>query len=512
MADFSEVFLTTAGKDIKARCETGEQLIYTRAGLGDGQINTDDEAIARASLVNERFSVPVYDLSFVGNGEVRLKFAYTNAGLTEGFFLREIGIYVQDLDNPAAEVLYSITYAPTEPDHIAPEALCPVERLWVLNIYIGNASNVTAVFNNLEIIGVKVLKYFITEADANGNSLFNLPWSWNPQLDNLTLYIDGVLQSRSGGQWGPSVGAELSTSCNQVQFPADLSGVINGIMFVSLPLDGAQDISAMTTHIANLINPHQVTKSQVGLGNVDNVQQIPMSEKGITVAELVAGKIPTAQLPDSIVGQVEYKGTWDASTNTPALGNAGVGGDKGHYFKVSVAGSSGIDGVDDWAVGDWIIHNGSTWDKVDNTDKIASELQKGIVALATIPETLEGLDTAKAVTPAGVKAACDNSMGVGANQYGNLSNGGFIRYGHMLNGQFMWLNIVSSSAGNDQVVLPVGYRPPLSGGFSFNTELPAYSQDAYAGLSIQPDGTLSLTGAYASGSTWFLIVPLFSLT
>lgn len=56
----------------------------------------------------------------------------------------------------------------------------------------------------------------------------------------------------------------------------------------------------VTTHVGNKQNPHGVTKAQVGLGSVDNVQQIPLSQKGVTngVATLDAnGKVPVEQMP-----------------------------------------------------------------------------------------------------------------------------------------------------------------------------------------------------------------------
>lgn len=58
--------------------------------------------------------------------------------------------------------------------------------------------------------------------------------------------------------------------------------------------------SKVTTHIGDTQNPHGVTKAQVGLGSVDNVQQIPLSQKGVAngVATLDAnGKIPATQMP-----------------------------------------------------------------------------------------------------------------------------------------------------------------------------------------------------------------------
>lgn len=56
----------------------------------------------------------------------------------------------------------------------------------------------------------------------------------------------------------------------------------------------------VTTHVGNKQNPHGVTKAQVGLGSVDNVQQIPLSQRGVAngVATLDAkGKVPVEQMP-----------------------------------------------------------------------------------------------------------------------------------------------------------------------------------------------------------------------
>jgi predicted heme/steroid binding protein len=72
----------------------------------------------------------------------------------------------------------------------------------------------------------------------------------------------------------------------------------------------------------------------------------------------------------ALVGGVMYEGTWNASTNSPTIVSST--GNKGDYYVVSVAGITTIDGISDWKVGDWIIFNGSTWQKVDNTDLVSS--------------------------------------------------------------------------------------------------------------------------------------------
>jgi hypothetical protein len=63
------------------------------------------------------------------------------------------------------------------------------------------------------------------------------------------------------------------------------------------------------------------------------------------------------------IGAVNYAGTWNASTNTPTLTSSV--GTKGSYYSVSVAGSTNINGINIWGVGDWIVFNGSTWERVD---------------------------------------------------------------------------------------------------------------------------------------------------
>jgi predicted heme/steroid binding protein len=73
---------------------------------------------------------------------------------------------------------------------------------------------------------------------------------------------------------------------------------------------------------------------------------------------------------NDLIGGLQYQGTWDASTNTPAI-TSGVGTD-GHFYIVSVAGNTTIDGVSGWQVGDWIVFHSPVWQKVDNTESVVS--------------------------------------------------------------------------------------------------------------------------------------------
>ena len=110
---------------------------------------------------------------------------------------------------------------------------------------------------------------------------------------------------------------------------------------------------------------------------------IPLTQKGANngVATLDAGgKVPVAQLPSSVM---TYEGVWNASTNSPALVDGT--GDAGMVYRVGTAGSQDLgSGSISFAVGDYVIYNGTIWEKSDTTDAVASvNGQTGIVSLDT---------------------------------------------------------------------------------------------------------------------------------
>lgn len=82
-------------------------------------------------------------------------------------------------------------------------------------------------------------------------------------------------------------------------------------------------------------------------------------------------ELHTSQMPSYTVGGLVYQGVWNANTNVPAIPVA-TGLNKGWYWKVSVSGTANIDGINEWKVGDWIVSNGASWDKIDNTDSVSS--------------------------------------------------------------------------------------------------------------------------------------------
>ena len=78
----------------------------------------------------------------------------------------------------------------------------------------------------------------------------------------------------------------------------------------------------LESHKSNTNNPHQVTKSQIGLNNVTNDTQVKRSEMGANngVATLdSSGKIVTSQLPSFVDDVLEF----ESKTAFPATGESG---------------------------------------------------------------------------------------------------------------------------------------------------------------------------------------------
>lgn len=99
----------------------------------------------------------------------------------------------------------------------------------------------------------------------------------------------------------------------------------------------------------------------------------------------------------SVAGGLNFQGTWNASTNTPTLAS-GVGVN-GYYYIVATAGSTNLDGITDWQIGDWLIFNGTVWQKIDQSNLVTSvNGQTGAVSVGTVTSVAATAGTGITVT------------------------------------------------------------------------------------------------------------------
>ena len=151
--------------------------------------------------------------------------------------------------------------------------------------------------------------------------------------------------------------------------------------------DGASTL--ITANVGGAVNLyHNGTKKFETTSTGASVAgELDMNSNKIT--EVLAGTnnldaVNYQQLTDAILGVLVYKGVWNASTNSPAL-VSGVG-TLGGYYIVSVAGTTDLDGITDWAVGDWAVFSDlptDAWQKIDNTSILGGAGTGGKISVWT---------------------------------------------------------------------------------------------------------------------------------
>jgi hypothetical protein len=102
------------------------------------------------------------------------------------------------------------------------------------------------------------------------------------------------------------------------------------------------------------------------------------------------GKVPISQLPSSLM---EYKGMWNAATNTPTLANGT--GDTGDVYICNVAGTVNFGaGPITFAVGDYVIYSGTIWQRssgaVGTVTSVAATITGDSLTISGSPVTTSG--------------------------------------------------------------------------------------------------------------------------
>lgn len=112
-----------------------------------------------------------------------------------------------------------------------------------------------------------------------------------------------------------------------------------------------------------------------GYGITDTTAQLlgglSITGSSITSADSILSAFGKVQNQiNGLLGGAIYKGTYNATTNTPTLVDGT--GTAGYYYVVNVAGNQNFgSGVINFNIGDWAIYNGTIWQKVDNTDAVS---------------------------------------------------------------------------------------------------------------------------------------------
>lgn len=236
--------------------------------------------------------------------------------------------------------------------------------------------------------------------DASGGMLIKTEGLPVDSNRDLNLQSNSDMHVNAGGAY---YSGTLAGTATAVIIQADNSGV--GGNAIDVTFDGTNTITdnitawntghpSQTVHLARGDGSQipSATDAQLGSPGVFSVQsQMDMSNNPITsvpvptgngeplvydqlgaangVASLDGGgKVPAAQLPSTIMN---YRGAWDASSNTPTLANGT--GENGDVWRASAAGTVDFGaGPITFAIGDFAIYNGSIWEHSPAADGVSS--------------------------------------------------------------------------------------------------------------------------------------------
>lgn len=181
-----------------------------------------------------------------------------------------------------------------------------------------------------------------------------------------------------------TVGNAVFTAANQSAAISALGGTSVGTaVFTATTTSAAQTALGATTTGAALFTATSASAALTTLGGV--------ATSSIGAANGVAGldatgKVPTSQLPSSIVGGVHYQGTFVPGTTTlPAAATA----NQGWYYIATAAGTYTPPGTGQplltFSTGDWLISNGTVWGTVESAALVSSVNGKvgAVVIVAT---------------------------------------------------------------------------------------------------------------------------------
>ena len=264
-----------------------EPLVFTRIALGSGRHRTDigkknDVAqIVHSLQVTQSLSTDVADT-------IRLTARFDNSRIEREMVVNVIGVFAKRGNHE--EFMYMYTWA-EQGDVIPPKTSAYVYRDYDFNTTISKNSQINIQYNATNLIYATVPELKTTERKLQtniDNHIRDAPRHvsdqerirWNGKADATHRHrvsdIDGL---------EAIIGNQTTNKANQ----ADLTGHINNrnnphnVTKQQVGLGNVTNVEQASkvdfqNHLNNHNNPHSVTKAQVGLGNVMNVEQASKQE------------------------------------------------------------------------------------------------------------------------------------------------------------------------------------------------------------------------------------------
>lgn len=256
--------ITNAGIELLKNALSGGTITVTAIKSGAGKV--DVSALKSQTAVSSIKQSGTVQGVTKTNETIKIGVLFSNAGLSAGYSMTQLGIYAKG--STGSEVLFAISQSTTGKEVPAESAMPSWSLVHNFYIKLNNDVKMTATVDPEGYVTFETMQTALNTHTGNKS---------NPH---------SVTKSQVGLGNVPNVvtNDQTPTYSDTTTLVTLSSGEKISIAFAKIKLA----ITTLINHLANKSNPHGVTKSQVGLGNVENKSSATIR------GELTKGNVTTA--------------------------------------------------------------------------------------------------------------------------------------------------------------------------------------------------------------------------
>lgn len=275
--------ITNAGIELLKNALSGGTITVTAIKSGAGKV--DVSALKSQTAVSSIKQSGTVQGVTKTNETIKIGVLFSNAGLSAGYSMTQLGIYAKG--STGSEVLFAISQSTTGKEVPAESAMPSWSLVHNFYIKLNNDVTMTATVDPEGYVTFETMQTALNKHTGNKS---------NPH---------SVTKSQVGLGNVPNVvtNDQTPTYSDTTTLVTLSSGEKISIAFAKIKLA----ITTLINHLANKSNPHGVTKSQVGLGNVENKSSATIR------GELTKGNVTTA-LGYTPANQTDMTNAQDAIT------------------------------------------------------------------------------------------------------------------------------------------------------------------------------------------------------
>lgn len=163
MADWRNSVITERGRNLDAKVRAGRiKMEFTKFKFGSGQLDSYESA---TDLAEPRLNIGITSIETVETGVTEVSTTLTNANVTTGFNMREVGLFAKDPD--LGEILYLVMTDPSYDFLPAKGGATVISVDFSIFIGVDDAGNTTAVLDPNGLLKLRDLTAHNNNTDAH---------------------------------------------------------------------------------------------------------------------------------------------------------------------------------------------------------------------------------------------------------------------------------------------------------------------------------------------------------